>query len=298
MTTSPEGYTRLQQYIDTVEASTNKDDASMTMKKAFLEDPWLRVLMARHPQRPRAQDYIKYIFSDFQELSGERMGQRSNVLRAGIGRLGAYSVMVIAQNRGSDLASNLECNFGMVDPAGYRFSQRVMKLAEKWQIPLVTLIDSPGADASVEAETGNQSAAISQNLLLMAELRIPTIAVITGEGMSGGAMALALCDRILMMEHAIFSVISPEGCAAILWRDAARAPLAARQLQLDSESMMRHGLIDAYVKEPHAGAQSAPDEAAQELSRAITQEIIAIGKQPIDKLLRQREKKWLAVGSL
>ena len=258
---------------------------------------WKTVQLARHQERPQTLDYIAHGISDFLELHGDRLGADDQAIVAGLGILEGRRVAVIGHQRGHNLKERQERTFGMARPEGYRKAQRVARLAEKFGLPVVTLVDTMGAYPGRDAEEGGQARAISSSMELFANLAVPTVAVVIGEGGSGGALALALTDRVFMLENSIYSVMSPEGCAAILWRDAAEAPQAAEALKLTAHDAIELGLIDAVIPEPTDGAQTDHRVAARRLWREVN---LAFGElerlAPADRL-HFRRAKYLAMGS-
>ena len=258
--------------------------------------PYQRVQVARHPRRPYTLDYLHSVFSDFVELHGDRLYRDDPAIVGGLARVGGMSVVVIGQQKGRDTKDNLHRNFGMPHPEGYRKALRLMKLAERFGLPVVTLIDTPGAYPGLGAEERGQAEAIARNLEEMAALRTPIVAVIIGEGGSGGALALALADRVLMFENAIYSVISPEGCAAILWRDASQRERAAEALKLTASDLMGLGVIDEILPEPPGGAHADPDAAAAALGPVLLRHLTELAKTRPEKLVRRRAEKYLKMG--
>jgi len=258
--------------------------------------PYQRVQVARHPRRPYSLDYINALFADFMELHGDRLYRDDPAIVGGLARLAGRSVVVIGQQKGRDIKENLRRNFGMAHPEGYRKALRLMQLAERFRLPVVTLIDTPGAHPGLGAEERGQAEAIARNIEAMAVLKTPLVAVVIGEGGSGGALAIAVGDRVLMLENAIYSVISPEGCAAILWRDASLKERAAEALKLTAPDLMALGLIDEIVPEPSGGAHADPDGAAIALGAALERHLAELAGMPTDELLRQRADKYLRMG--
>jgi acetyl-CoA carboxylase carboxyl transferase subunit alpha len=258
--------------------------------------PIQRVQVARHPRRPFALDYIDSVLSDFVELKGDRLYRDDPAIVGGWARLDGRPIMVIGQQKGRDTKENLQRNFGMPHPEGYRKALRLMSMAERFGAPILTLIDTPGAYPGLGAEERGQAEAIARNLETMATLRTPIVAAITGEGGSGGALALGLADRVIMLEHSIYSVISPEGCAAILWKDAAQKARAAESLKLTSQDLLRLGLIDVIVAEPPGGAHADPERAAAALKRALIDAVTDLVKLKPDRLVQQRTDKYLKMG--
>jgi acetyl-CoA carboxylase carboxyl transferase subunit alpha len=258
--------------------------------------PYQRVQVARHPRRPYALDYLNALVADFVELHGDRLFRDDPAIVGGLGRLAGRSVVVIGQQKGRDIKENLRRNFGMAHPEGYRKALRLMQLAERFRLPVVTLIDTPGAHPGLGAEERGQAEAIARNIEAMAVLKTPLVAVIIGEGGSGGALAIAVGDRVLMLENSIYSVISPEGCAAILWRDASLKERAAEALKLTAPDLMALELIDEIVPEPPGGAHADPDGTAAALGAALERHLAELAALPTDQLLRRRAEKYLRMG--
>jgi acetyl-CoA carboxylase carboxyl transferase subunit alpha len=259
--------------------------------------PIQRVMVARHPRRPYSLDYLSTIFTDFIELHGDRLYMDDPAVVGGWARLGGVSVMVIGHQKGRDTKENLKRNFGMPHPEGYRKALRMMKLAAKFGAPIVTLIDTPGAYPGLGAEERGQSEALARNILEMSILAAPIVAVVIGEGGSGGALALGVADRILMLENSVYSVISPEGCAAILWKDASQRERAAEALKITADDLLRLKLIDEIVKEPSGGAHVDPDAAGEALREALIRHVSELRKVRPEKLLRRRAEKYAAMGA-
>jgi len=259
--------------------------------------PMEQVQVARHPQRPYTLDYIDRIFTDWIELHGDRAFRDDQAIVGGWGRLAGRTVMVIGHQKGRDMRENLQRNFGMPHPEGYRKALRLMRMAEKFARPVITFIDTPGAYPGLGAEERGQAEAIAMNLREMARLRTPLVSVVLGEGGSGGALALGVTDRILMLEHSIYSVITPEGCAAILWRSAEHREKAATALKLTSKDLTRLGVCDQVVPEPPGGAHADWDETAHRLQRALVEVIGHLSGRPTDELLEERWAKYEGIGS-
>ncbi|MEX2526599.1 MAG: acetyl-CoA carboxylase carboxyltransferase subunit alpha [Gemmatimonadota bacterium] len=259
--------------------------------------PIEQVQVARHPQRPYTLDYIGRIFTHFLELHGDRAFRDDSAIVGGWARLGKESVMLVGHQKGRDMKQNLLRNFGMPHPEGYRKALRLMRQAEKFGRPVVTLIDTPGAYPGLGAEERGQAEAIAMNLREMARLRVPLISVVIGEGGSGGALALGVTDRILILEHAVYSVISPEGCAAILWRSAEHREKAAAALKLTSQDLVRLGIADEVVPEPPGGAHSDPAAAADFLKAALARNLKELLGQTPDELRERRWAKFEAMGA-
>lgn len=259
-------------------------------------EPWQRVLVARHPRRPLSLDYIGRCFEDFVELHGDRLFGDDPAIVCGPARLAGRPVMVLAQQKGRDTRENLIRNFGMMNPEGYRKALRFMKMAEKFNRPVVCLIDTPGAYPGIGAEERGQSEAIARNLLEMSLLRTPCVAVVIGEGGSGGALGIGVADRVLVMENAVYSVISPEGCAAILWKSAKHAHEAAKALRITARDLVALGVADGIVPEPAGGAHRDPAAAATALRDALAGEIAALAGTDPEALLERRYAKFRAMG--
>ena len=259
---------------------------------------WQRAQLARHPKRPYTLDYIERICERFDELHGDRRFGDDAAIVSGFGWIESNPVMVIGQQKGRDTKQKILRNFGMPKPEGYRKALRLMKLAEKFQRPVLCLIDTPGAYPGVDAEERGQAEAIARNLLEMAKLEVPVVAVVIGEGGSGGALALGVADRVLMMENAIYSVISPEGCASILWKDASQAPKAAAALKLTAPHLLELGVIDGIVKEPLGGAHSDFDAAAAALKDAIIEAFSELSDLSAEQLVEERYQKFARMGSV
>jgi acetyl-CoA carboxylase carboxyl transferase subunit alpha len=261
--------------------------------------PLQRVLVARHKDRPFTLDYVRLAFTDFIELHGDRAFRDDAAIVGGWARLDGETVMIIGQQRGRDTKENLRRNFGMPHPEGYRKALRLMKLAEKFQVPVLTFIDTPGAWAGLGAEERGQSEAIARNLLEMSQLQIPILATVIGEGGSGGALALGVADRVLMMENAVYSVITVEGCAAILWKDGkspAMKERAASALRITAQDLYELRVIDEIVPEPPGGAHANHEETAQTLQQALMRHLEELRKYKPDKLVRRRREKYLRMG--
>jgi acetyl-CoA carboxylase carboxyl transferase subunit alpha len=259
--------------------------------------PMQRVQVARHPRRPYTLDYLSTIFTDFIELHGDRLFRDDPAIVGGWARLAGVSVMVIGHQKGRDTKENLKRNFGMAHPEGYRKALRLMKLAAKFNAPVVTLIDTPGAYPGLGAEERGQSEALARNILEMAALATPIVAVVIGEGGSGGALALGVADRIVMLENSVYSVISPEGCAAILWKDASQRERAAEALKLTADDLLRFKLIDEIVPEPSGGAHLDPDQTGEALREVLVRHMNELRKVRPEKLVRRRADKYAAMGA-
>lgn len=267
------------------------------LKKTYAElTPWQTSLVARHPQRPYMLDYIEMIFTDFHELHGDRAFADDSSIVGGLARLAGHPVVVIGNQKGRGTKERMQRNFGMSRPEGYRKALRLMKMAEKFNLPVFTFVDTPGAYPGIDAEERGQSEAIGRNLYEMSHLRTPIIATIIGEGGSGGALAIAVADSVLMLQYAIYSVISPEGCASILFKDAARANEAADALGLTADRLRELNLVDKIISEPLGGAHRDPDLMAMTLRKVLTDELRRFEKIDIDELVERRLERILGYG--
>ncbi|MBQ1074371.1 acetyl-CoA carboxylase carboxyltransferase subunit alpha [Micromonospora sp. C31] len=260
-------------------------------------DAWETVRLARHPDRPTTLDYLETAFDGFVELHGDRLGADCPAVVGGLARLDGRPVVVVGHQKGHTTAELVGRNFGMASPAGHRKSLRLMRLAARLGLPVVTLVDTPGADPGVRAEEQGQAAAIAENILALTVLPTPVVAVITGEGGSGGALALAVADRVLMLQHAVYSVISPEGCAAILWPDRGAAPQAARALRLTAPDLCRLGIVDDVVPEPAPAAHHDPRAAARALREAVLAQLLPLLDVPPATLVRRRRQRFRQFGA-
>lgn len=258
--------------------------------------PWQRVQIARHPRRPYALDYVRTLCTNFQELHGDRQFKDDQALIGGTAFFDGRAVMIIAQQKGRDTKENILRNFGMPQPEGYRKALRLMKLAEKFGLPVLAFIDTPGAYPGVESEARHVSEAIAVNLREMTLLEVPTLAVVVGEGGSGGALGIGVADRVLIFENAYYSVISPEGCAAILWKDRAAAPQAAAALKLNAANLRELGVVDEVLPEPPGGAHNDPDAAAAALKAACNRHLDELAAKPLAELLDERYARYRAFG--
>jgi acetyl-CoA carboxylase carboxyl transferase subunit alpha len=258
--------------------------------------PWQKAQVARHPERPHFKDYVAGMADDFLPLAGDRSFADDPAIIGGLARIDGRRVMLIGHEKGDDTASRLRHNFGMAKPEGYRKAIRLMKLADQFGIPVVTLVDTPGAFPGVEAEERGQAEAIARSTEECLALGVPLIAVVVGEGGSGGAVAIATANRVLMFEHAVYSVISPEGCASILWRTADKAPEAAEAMKITAQDQQSLGVIDRIVPEPLGGAHRDPDAAIGSLKGAIVEELDGCSRLGPSELRAQRRAKFLAIG--
>jgi acetyl-CoA carboxylase carboxyl transferase subunit beta len=260
-------------------------------------DAWKRVARARDLDRPTALDYLGLAFDDFQELHGDRLSGECPAIVGGPARLDDRPVMVIGTQKGHTAGELVQRNFGMGTPAGYRKAARLMRLADKLDLPVITLVDTPGAYPGAEAEERGQAVAIAENLRLMAALRVPVVSVITGEGGSGGALGLAVANRVLMFADSVYSVISPEGCAAIVWKDPAAAPDAARALRLSAGDLLRLGVVDGVVPEPDGGVGASPPVAADRLGKAVRAALADLDHLDADALVADRRARFRRFGA-
>ncbi len=279
--------------ITELEFKANK----MLKEKYSTLTPWQRVQVARHPDRPHSTDYIDNLFSDFISLSGDRKYGEDNAIIGGLASFDSIPVMIIAQEKGSDTQSRLKRNFGMAMPEGYRKSIRLMKLADRFNLPIITFVDTAGAYPGIGAEKRGQSEAIASSIKTCLNVRVPLISVIIGEGGSGGAVALASADKILMLENAIYSVISPEGCASILWKVEGYDEKAANSLKITSEDLKKLQVIDQIIKEPLGGAHRNPNEVFINLKEEISKSIILLKKKSKNSLAKERKLKYLKFGA-
>ncbi len=253
---------------------------------------WERTELARHPMRPHFLDYIERIFPDFSEVHGDRGFGDDPAIVAGMARFNGREVAILGTQKGRETKQRIYRNFGQPNPEGYRKALRIMRFAEKWRRPVITLIDVPGAYPGLGAEERGQAEAIAHNLREMARLKVPFIAAITGEGGSGGALAIAVADRVLMMENSVYSVISPEGCASIMWRDSSKRELAAQAMRITAKDNLEMGFCDEVIPEPPGGAHHDYDAAAAELSAALEKNLAALEKMPLQELLDARYQKF------
>ncbi len=258
--------------------------------------PWQKTQVARHPDRPHAKHYLSRLFTDFEQLAGDRKYGEDPAIIAGLGRFGGDPVAILAQEKGEDTQTRLKHNFGMARPEGYRKAVRVMEIAERFGMPVISLVDTAGAYPGVDAEARGQAEAIARSTEACLKLGTPNVAVIIGEGMSGGAIAIATANRVYMLEHAIYSVISPEGAASILWRDSVRAQDAATAMRITATDLMNLKIIDGIIEEPLGGAHRDPDrviERTGEVIRTALNDLAGLGR---DAILRHRREKFLAIG--
>ena len=258
---------------------------------------WQISQLARHPQRPYTLDYIEHIFTDFEELHGDRAYADDAAIVGGVARLDGQPVIVMGQQKGRDTKEKIKRNFGMPRPEGYRKAKRLMEMAERFHLPIFTFIDTPGAYPGIGAEERGQSEAIARNLFIMADLKTPIICTVIGEGGSGGALAIGVGDRVLMLQYSTYSVISPEGCASILWKSAEKASDAAEALGLTSPSLKKLGLIDRIIDEPQGGAHRDPESVAFSVKRVLLEELEQLKDMDIDTLLETRYQRLMSFGN-
>ncbi len=268
------------------------------MKKKTKKDltPWEIVQISRHPKRPILQDYISHIVTNFIEFHGDRYFSDDKAMIGGFAEIDGQKVMLIGHNKGKKTHENIERNFGMAKPDGYRKALRLMKLAQRFNVPIITFIDTPGAFPGLEAEERGQAEAIAKNLTEMASIEVPIVCVVIGEGGSGGALGIGVGDKVLMLSNAIYSVISPEGCASILWRDAAFAPDAAEALNLTAKALKKHGVIDEIIEEPGEGAHTDVKKVANLIEKAVVKNIKSLQKLSVEELIQSRFEKFSAMG--
>jgi len=303
---------KLEERIAELRAAADNDEVNVGAELKRLEQksknllastyasltPWQKTQVARHPQRPHLRDYIKHAFDEFVPLGGDRYYGNDEAIQGGFARLKGKRVVLIGHEKGHDTETRLKHNFGMGKPEGYRKAIRLMELAGRFGLPVVTLVDTSGAFPGVEAEERGQAEAIARSTEACLALPTPMVATIVGEGGSGGAVALASAERVLMLEHAVYSVISPEGCASILWRTAEKAPDAAEAMRVTAQHLKRLKVIDRIVKEPVGGAHRAPEAMARSLGNAIAEELDKLGKMPSDQIRQMREGRFLQFGAI
>ncbi|EHR39815.1 MULTISPECIES: acetyl-CoA carboxylase carboxyl transferase subunit alpha [Alishewanella] len=282
-----------------LEEEINKlKEKSLTLtKKIFSElGAWQIAQLARHPRRPYTFDYIAHMFSDFDELCGDRAFANDNAIVGGTARLGEQAVMVIGHQKGRDTKEKIRRNFGMPRPEGYRKALRLMEMAERFKLPIITFIDTPGAYPGIGAEERGQSEAIARNLKVMAGLKVPVICTVVGEGGSGGALAIGVGDKVNMLQFSTYSVISPEGCASILWKSAEKAPLAADAMGITADRLKELKLIDEVIAEPLGGAHRSPEQMAATLKTALVRDLEKLQKLSTKELLEKRYQRLMSYG--
>ena len=283
--------------VDTNKIKVTEEEINSKLKSIYSNlNSWQKTLVARHEDRPRANFYIKNIFSSFTPLSGDRYFGDDKSVTAGFGLIGKKSVLIIGQEKGEDLNSRIEKNFGMMSPEGYRKCIRLMTLANRFKIPIITFVDTPGAYPGIGAEQRGQASAIAHSIECGMSLTVPTISIIIGEGGSGGAIALASSNKVIMLENSIYSVISPEGCASILWRDPGKSLEAAEAMKLSAQDLLRLGVIDEIVEEPVGGAHRNYDQIAINVKQSILRNLDFFEKMSKDQIYEHRKNKFLKIG--
>jgi len=302
--TAPQELERIEQQIGKLEALDGQSDeirheidelrvrVEALRRDMSHREAWIKTELARHPQRPYFLDYVEKIFTDFSEIHGDRRYADDPAMICGMARFHGEEVLVLGTQKGRDMKQKVHRNFGLPNPEGYRKALRAMKVAEKFSRPIFTFVDVTGANPGLGAEERGQAEAIALNLREMARLQVPIITTITGEGGSGGALAIAVSDRVLMMENAIYSVISPEGCASIMWRDSSKKELAAEALRITASDLKELGCVDAIIAEPEGGAHADPDGAAKLLSTALEHHFAEIKSLPVKELVASRYDKF------
>lgn len=274
-----------------------EEKSKQLTKQVFSQlTPWQVTQLARHPLRPHSIDYIGKIFTEFDELYGDRMLSDGSTIISGIARLNGQPVMVFGHEKGRKTQEKIERNFGMPNPEDYRKALRLMKMAERFKLPILTFIDTPGAYPGIGAEERNQSEAIARNLFVLSQLKTPIICTVIGEGGSGGALAIGVGDRVLMLQYSIYSVISPEGCASILWKSAEKAPLAAEAMGVSADRILQLGLIDQVIPEPLGGAHRDIDAMAAVIKKTLTEKLAELQSYSIPQLLELRYKRLMSYG--
>jgi acetyl-CoA carboxylase carboxyl transferase subunit alpha len=297
---------RIEELRETAEESDLNIDSEIDRLQAksdrMLRDtyakltPWQKTQVARHPDRPHLKDYVAALIDDFIPLAGDRNFGEDEAIVGGLGRIGERRVMVIGHEKGDDTASRFKHNFGMAKPEGYRKAVRLMRLADRFGLPVVTLVDTAGAFPGVQAEERGQAEAIARSTEECLQLKVPMVAAIVGEGGSGGAIAIATANRVLMLEHSVYAVISPEGCASILWRTAEKAADAAEAMRVTAQDLKQLGVIDRIVEEPMGGAHRSPSDAIAALGQAIEEEIEGLSQESGEAIRAQRRAKYLSIG--
>lgn len=279
------------------EVSRLEKKCNILIKDTFSRlTPWQVTQLARHPLRPHTFDYLPRIFTEFDELSGDRSTSNGPSIMAGLARIDGQAVMFIGQEKGRKTNEKIERNFGMPNPEDYRKALRLMQMAEKFGIPIVTFIDTNGAYPGIGAEERNQSEAIARNLFVMARLKTPIICIVIGEGGSGGALAIGVGDRVFMLQYSIYSIITPEGCASILWKSAENASLAAEALNPTAERIMQLNLIDGVIQEPLGGAHRDYEAMARSIKKTILEQLAELKKMPVDQLIEKRYQRLMSFG--
>lgn len=285
--------------INISEEISRLESKSKDLTKSIFKNlsAWQVAQLARHPLRPYCLDYIQHIFSDFDELHGDRSFSDDKAIVGGLARFGDQPVMIIGQQKGRDTKEKIERNFGMMHPEGYRRAKRLMELAEKFQIPIITLIDTPGAYPGIGAESRGQSEAIARNLYVMSALKTPILAIVIGEGCSGGALGIGVADKVLMLQYSYYATISPEGCASILFRNAEKKNEAAEMMGITADKLLELGLIDGIIPEPLGGAHRDIKQMADTMTKYISDHLKVLMAEPIDRILQTRFDKIMALGN-
>ena len=280
------------------EIQSLEDEELKLRKKIFSKlSIWQKVQVARHPQRPHISDFIPRLFSDFDELHGDRQFADDASIIGGLATFENIPVMIVGHEKGRETSEKVKRNFGMAQPEGYRKAKRLFQLAERFSLPVITFIDTAGAYPGVEGEERGQSEAIAQNLAVMSKLRTPIIVVVTGEGGSGGALAIGVGDHVAIFEHAIYSVASPEACASIVWRSSENAPDAAEAMKVSAQELIKIGIVDEIIPEPSGGAHRDYEEMAMSLKKSITDALSRLDQQTIEEMLQSRYQRLLRIGS-
>ena len=300
----------IESKIENLKNSTQKDanilnkisnlqkDFDSNLKKTYSSlSPWQKVLVARHSDRPHASDYLEGLLRNFIPLSGDRLFGEDSAIIGGIGRFKDFSILFIGQEKGRDTEEKVKRNFGMAKPEGYRKSIRLMKFAEHFQLPILTLVDTPGAYPGIGAEERGQAEAIARSIQTCLSIKVPLISIIIGEGGSGGAIALASANHVLMLEHSVYSVISPEGCASILWRDTNKAQDAAEAMRITAEDMLRLGIIDTIIPEPIGGAHRDKAQAIKNLGDSIEEKLKTLISLDGNEIMKRRREKFMKIGN-
>ena len=300
----------IENKIENLKNSTQKDanilnkisnlqkDFDSNLKKTYSSlSPWQKVLVARHSDRPHASDYLEGLLKNFIPLSGDRLFGEDSAIIGGIGRFKDFSILFIGQEKGRDTEEKVKRNFGMAKPEGYRKSIRLMKFAEHFQLPILTLIDTPGAYPGIGAEERGQAEAIARSIQTCLSIKVPLISIIIGEGGSGGAIALASANHVLMLEHSVYSVISPEGCASILWRDTNKAQDAAEAMRITAEDLLRLGIIDTIIPEPIGGAHRDKAQAIKNLGDSIEEKLKTLISLDGNEIMKRRREKFMKIGN-
>ena len=300
----------IENKIENLKNSTQKDanilnkisnlqkDFDSNLKKTYSSlSPWQKVLVARHSDRPHASDYLEGLLRNFIPLSGDRLFGEDSAIIGGIGRFKDFSILFIGQEKGRDTEEKVKRNFGMAKPEGYRKSIRLMKFAEHFQLPILTLVDTPGAYPGIGAEERGQAEAIARSIQTCLSIKVPLISIIIGEGGSGGAIALASANHVLMLEHSVYSVISPEGCASILWRDTTKAQDAAEAMRITADDMLRLGIIDTIIPEPIGGAHREKAQAIENLGDSIEEKLKTLISLDGNEIMKRRREKFMKIGN-